>query len=161
MLKPIDPKAIDQNVFSLIGEKWMLITAGTAERCNTMTASWGGLGVIWGAPSATCYIRPQRYTKEFLDRLRAMVEARDAGVRTVVPAAPRLVESTAAGTPGPEFQDDSREPEQEQLSIRKINDDLIEKCLAKHGGKVKPAAAELGISERTIYRKLAEKKNAK
>ena len=53
MLKPIDPKAIDQNVFSLIGEKWMLITAGTAERCNTMTASWGGLGVIWGAPSAT------------------------------------------------------------------------------------------------------------
>ena len=63
MLKPIDPKAIDQNVFSLIGEKWMLITAGTAERCNTMTASWGGLGVIWGAPSATCYIRPQRYTK--------------------------------------------------------------------------------------------------
>ena len=35
MLKPIDPKAIDQNVFSLIGEKWMLITAGTAERCNT------------------------------------------------------------------------------------------------------------------------------
>ena len=68
MLKPIDPKAIDQNVFSLIGEKWMLITAGTAERCNTMTASWGGLGVIWGAPSATCYIRPQRYTKEFVDR---------------------------------------------------------------------------------------------
>ena len=68
MLKPIDPKTIDQNVFSLIGEKWMLITAGTAERCNTMTASWGGLGVIWGAPSATCYIRPQRYTKEFVDR---------------------------------------------------------------------------------------------
>lgn len=99
--------------------------------------------------------------KQEVDRLRAMVEARDAGVRTVVPAAPRLVESTAAGAPGPEFRDDSREPEQEQLSIRKINDDLIEKCLAKHGGKVKPAAAELGISERTIYRKLAEKKNAK
>ena len=53
------------------------------------------------------------------------------------------------------------EPEPEQMSIRKVNDDLIEKCLAKHGGKVKPAAAELGISERTIYRKLAEKKNGK
>ena len=49
----------------------------------------------------------------------------------------------------------------EPMSIRKANDDLIEKCLAKHGGKVKPAAAELGISERTIYRKLAEKKNGK
>lgn len=67
-MKKIDPKTIDQNVFSLIGDQWMLITAGTAERCNTMTASWGGLGVMWGATAATCYIRPQRYTKEFVDR---------------------------------------------------------------------------------------------
>ena len=68
MLKPIDPKKLTQNVFSLIGDDWMLITAGDTKQCNTMTASWGGLGVIWGVPSATCYIRPQRYTKEFLDR---------------------------------------------------------------------------------------------
>ena len=67
-MRKIDPKTLDQNVFSLIGDQWMLITAGTPEHCNTMTASWGGLGVIWGAPSATCYIRPQRYTKEFVDR---------------------------------------------------------------------------------------------
>ena len=57
----------------------------------------------------------------------------------------------------PGYQETAAEPD--NLSIRKANDDLIEKCLAKHGGKVKPAAAELGISERTIYRKLAEKKN--
>lgn len=68
MFQSVDPKSLDQNVFSLIGDQWMLITAGTAETCNTMTASWGGLGVIWGAPAATCYIRPQRYTKEFVDR---------------------------------------------------------------------------------------------
>ena len=68
MFKKIDPKQLDKNVFSLIGDQWMLITAGTSEKCNTMTASWGGLGVIWGAPAATCYIRPQRYTKEFVDR---------------------------------------------------------------------------------------------
>ena len=67
-MRKIDPKALDKNVFSAIGDQWMLITAGTASRCNTMTASWGGLGVIWGAPAATCYIRPQRYTKEFVDR---------------------------------------------------------------------------------------------
>ena len=60
MFKKIDPKTLDKNVFSLIGDQWMLITAGTSEKCNTMTASWGGLGVIWGAPSATCYIRPQQ-----------------------------------------------------------------------------------------------------
>ena len=67
-MRKIDPKTLDKNVFSAIGDQWMLITAGTADRCNTMTASWGGLGVIWGAPAATCYIRPQRYTKEFVDR---------------------------------------------------------------------------------------------
>ena len=67
-MRKIDPKQLDKNAFSMIGDQWMLITAGTGENCNTMTASWGGLGVIWGAPSATCYIRPQRYTKEFVDR---------------------------------------------------------------------------------------------
>ena len=58
MLEKCDVKSLDQNVFSLIGEQWMLITAGTAEHCNTMTASWGGLGVLWGSDVATCYIRP-------------------------------------------------------------------------------------------------------
>lgn len=68
MLTSIDPEQLNQNVFSLIGSQWMLITAGTEQACNTMTASWGGLGVLWGAPTATIYVRPQRYTREFLDR---------------------------------------------------------------------------------------------
>ena len=68
MFQTMDPKTLQENVFSLIGDKWMLITAGNGEVCNTMTASWGGLGILWGAPVATCYIRPQRYTKEFVDR---------------------------------------------------------------------------------------------
>ena len=67
MWKKIDPKQLEQNVFSMIGEQWMLVTAGSQEKCNTMTASWGGLGVLWNKPVATAYIRPQRYTKQFLD----------------------------------------------------------------------------------------------
>lgn len=67
MLKKVDPKELDLNVFSAIGDRWMLITAGTAETCNTMTASWGSLGVLWNKPTAICYIRPQRYTKQFVD----------------------------------------------------------------------------------------------
>ena len=50
------------------------------------------------------------------------------------------------------------ELEAAELSMKQMGDDLIERALARHGGKVKPAAKELGISERTIYRKLAEKK---
>lgn len=68
MLQKIDPKTLTVNPFTLIGDQWMLITAGTPEHCNTMTASWGGVGVMWAEPSATCYIRPQRYTKEFVDK---------------------------------------------------------------------------------------------
>ena len=45
-MRKIDPKDLDKNVFSAIGSQWMLITAGTAEKCNTMTASWGGLGAV-------------------------------------------------------------------------------------------------------------------
>ncbi len=54
-------------VFNLIGKNWMLITAGTLKKHNTMTASWGGFGVMWHNPTATIYVRPQRFTKKFLD----------------------------------------------------------------------------------------------
>ena len=67
MFQKVDPKSLNLNPFAAIGDQWMLITAGTKERCNAMTASWGGLGVLWGAPMATAYIRPQRYTKQFVD----------------------------------------------------------------------------------------------
>lgn len=68
MFQRIDPKEITKNPFTMIGREWLLVTAGSKEKCNTMTASWGGVGVLWGQPVATCYIRPQRYTKEFIDR---------------------------------------------------------------------------------------------
>lgn len=52
--------------------------------------------------------------------------------------------------------DDAEWQEQsEDLSIRRTTGDLIERALEKHGGNVKAAAAELGISERTVYRKIA------
>ena len=60
----------------------------------------------------------------------------------------------------PERQDEAdwQDPE-EKLDIRKASEDMIDRALEKHGGKVKDAARELGISERTIYRKLAGRKN--
>lgn len=66
-LREVNVKELDLNPFTSIGDDWMLITAGDEASCNTMTASWGALGVIWGAPSVTCYIRQSRYTKEFVD----------------------------------------------------------------------------------------------
>lgn len=51
-----------------IDREWMLCTAGGADSYNTMTCSWGHLGTLWNLPTAVCYVRPQRYTREFIDR---------------------------------------------------------------------------------------------
>ena len=63
----IDAKQLPDNPFTLIGTDWMLVTAGTMEHHNNLTASWGGVGVLWNKPVATIYIRPQRHTKQFID----------------------------------------------------------------------------------------------
>lgn len=63
----LNPADLGDNVFRLIGDEWMLITAGTLEGFNSMTASWGALGILWGKQVAFCVVRPQRYTREFLD----------------------------------------------------------------------------------------------
>lgn len=63
----ISTKELAGNTFKLIGNDWMLITAQKDDQVNTMTASWGGLGVMWGKDVAFIVIRPQRYTKEFVD----------------------------------------------------------------------------------------------
>ncbi|MCI7813138.1 MAG: flavin reductase [Lachnospiraceae bacterium] len=68
MFKEISIQDLNFNPFSKIGKEWMLITAGNSEHCNTMTASWGALGVWWGKNAITCYIRQSRYTKEFVDQ---------------------------------------------------------------------------------------------
>lgn len=60
-------KDLNINPFTLIGDEWLLVTAGTEGKFNTLTASWGGLGVFWGKNTATIYIRESRYTKEFID----------------------------------------------------------------------------------------------
>ena len=45
----------------------MLVTAADGEKFNTMTASWGFAGFMWRKPVVNIVIRPQRYTREFLD----------------------------------------------------------------------------------------------
>lgn len=66
-MKKIDPKEIRDNAMQLIGHDWMLVTAGTPEHFNMMTASWGGLGFMWKKPVAFVVIRPQRHTFGFIE----------------------------------------------------------------------------------------------
>jgi flavin reductase (DIM6/NTAB) family NADH-FMN oxidoreductase RutF len=66
--KEITADKLRKNPFQMIGKDWMLITAGDESKANTMTASWGGLGVMYGKNVAYIVVRPQRYTKEFIDQ---------------------------------------------------------------------------------------------
>ena len=90
--------------------------------------------------------------KQEVDALKQVVNSGG----TPAPARPVIAEhmdepEEQTGT----FEEPANQPE---LSIKQLGDEAIERALARHGGKVGPAAKELGISERTIYRKLADKK---
>ena len=72
-MKEIPFSELKINPMTMLAKEWMLVTAGNEARgYNTMTASWGHLGSMWGhgggLPTAVIYLRPQRYTKEFVDR---------------------------------------------------------------------------------------------
>ena len=68
-MKEIDRSQLTLDPFSLIGGDWFLLTAGTEARgYNTMTCSWGHMGPVWASDTTIAYVRPQRYTKEFVDR---------------------------------------------------------------------------------------------
>ena len=68
--KAINPKELQSNVFEVIDNKWFLITAKkhkSGNKVNTMTASWGFMGIMWGNPVVNVVVRPGRYTFEFLE----------------------------------------------------------------------------------------------
>lgn len=76
--REVSAENLSLNPMTMIGGGWWLIGAGNEEAgYNAMTASWGHLGAVWerpggkahmGLPTAVVYVRPQRYTKELLDR---------------------------------------------------------------------------------------------
>lgn len=66
--KTIFPQEISDNLIKRIGTDWMLITSEAGGQVNTMTASWGGSGVLWNQPVAFIFVRPSRYTYELLDQ---------------------------------------------------------------------------------------------
>lgn len=67
-MKTLEIKELSENFFETISKEWMLITSGTKNKFNTMTASWGGIGFLWNKPVAFVFIRPERYTYEFTEK---------------------------------------------------------------------------------------------
>lgn len=67
--KVISREDFSTNIVKRIGDEWMLITAGNKETgYNTLTACWGGIGNLWHRDAAFIFIRPSRYTYEFIEQ---------------------------------------------------------------------------------------------
>lgn len=66
--KEVKIDEFELNPFEFWGKDWALVTAGTKDKVNTMTVGWGSVGVLWQKNVVSIYIRPQRYTKEFVDK---------------------------------------------------------------------------------------------
>ena len=57
----------ETDILSLFDKKWALVTAGDISDFNAMTISWGGMGTLWNKPVCTVYVKPVRYTHEFME----------------------------------------------------------------------------------------------
>ncbi|KWT92663.1 flavin reductase [Candidatus Magnetominusculus xianensis] len=64
----VNPEDLPDNPFKVIGSQWMLVTAGTMKSFNTMTASWGGFGIMWAKKICACVVRPTRHTYGFMEK---------------------------------------------------------------------------------------------
>lgn len=67
-MERIEPSKLTENFFETMANEWMLIAAGDKEKFNVMTASWGGIGYLWNKPVVYVFIRPERYTFEFIEK---------------------------------------------------------------------------------------------
>ena len=55
-------------IFSQFNDKWALLCAGTKDYFNAMTISWGGMGTLWSRDVVTVYVKPVRYTWQYMEK---------------------------------------------------------------------------------------------
>ena len=68
LFKKILPEAISDNVFTLVGEIFPVVTVGNKDFYNSMTASGGGMGTLFRKPVVMCVFPIKRYTLELIKK---------------------------------------------------------------------------------------------
>ena len=66
LFKEIEAKDLPSDVFTLIGQNFGVLTAGTPEHYNSMVIGWGGWGIVFGKPAVFSFLRSNRYTLELM-----------------------------------------------------------------------------------------------
>lgn len=67
-MKEIGIRELKENFVSMISDQWALLTAGKIDNYNMMTVSWGGVGELWGKDVCFVFVRPQRYTFNYMEQ---------------------------------------------------------------------------------------------
>ncbi|MCF0165285.1 MAG: sigma-54-dependent Fis family transcriptional regulator, partial [Bacteroidales bacterium] len=95
--------------------------------------------------------------RQDIDGIKQEIEQlKNGGYAPSVAHAPLLIDTVEAREAEPDNIISGQSSDKQDLSIQDASKELIIQALERHGGKRKPAAAELGISERTLYRKIKE-----
>ncbi len=66
-MREISPYELNRNIFNTFAGEWLLLTAGNKKKFNSMTISWGGMGVVWNKLVSYIFVRPQTYTYQFIE----------------------------------------------------------------------------------------------
>jgi len=66
-MKKLQISEFNENIFELFNDQWALLTAGTIHHFNTMTISWGMMGILWNKKIVSVFVRPTRYTYQFME----------------------------------------------------------------------------------------------
>ena len=90
-LHAVDLKSLTPEIFRVFGSQNALLTAGAKSGCNTMTIGWCQLGRLWSIPVCTVYVRPERYTYQFM-------ESHDYFTVSVLPASHKQTTMQLCGT---------------------------------------------------------------
>ncbi len=67
-LQAVDPKEFAPSLLPAFGRENALLAAGDKSGCNAMTIGWCQAGRLWNLPVCTVYVRPERYTYQFMEK---------------------------------------------------------------------------------------------
>ncbi len=62
-----DVMKLKDRIIAMFSDDYFLLTAGSYEKFNTMTCSWGAFGHLWNKPITCVFVRPERYTYQFME----------------------------------------------------------------------------------------------
>ncbi len=140
------------NPLTAFAEDWMALAAGNEiDGFNAMTVAWGHLGSVWERgshanrlPTATCFVRPSRYTKEFMDREDLFTLSHFAGDRRK--ALGYL--GTHSGRDGDKVSDAGLTPVYDEGSVYFAEADVVLVCRKLYASEIaEEGFADAGLAE--------------